>query len=144
MRSRNAFTLVEILIVVVILGILSAVVVPQFTHATEEAASTATLDQLVKLREAISVYYVRNGSQYPTITTGDATWGELVAAGGDYMKVPPKNKWVGGGAETLVAAAPGATADPGWQAAHGWIYNTSTGELWAGSFDAADHPFPRP
>ena len=76
--SRNrGFTLVEILIVVVILGILSAVVVPQFTGATQEAQRTATLDQLVKIREAIDLYHVRNNAQYPNIVAGvgDPAWG---------------------------------------------------------------------
>ena len=34
---RSGFTLVEILIVVVILGILAAIVIPQFTNATQDA-----------------------------------------------------------------------------------------------------------
>ena len=37
MKKRNGFTLVEILIVVVILGILAAIVIPQFSNASEEA-----------------------------------------------------------------------------------------------------------
>ena len=37
MRRAKGFTLVEILIVVVILGILAAIVVPQFTNATQDA-----------------------------------------------------------------------------------------------------------
>ena len=45
-RVRKAFTLVEILIVVVILGILSAIVVPQFSNATQHAPSTAPHSQL--------------------------------------------------------------------------------------------------
>ena len=36
-QVRKAFTLVEILIVVVILGILAAIVIPQFTSASEDA-----------------------------------------------------------------------------------------------------------
>ena len=36
-NARKAFTLIEILIVVVILGILAAVVIPQFTNAADEA-----------------------------------------------------------------------------------------------------------
>jgi prepilin-type N-terminal cleavage/methylation domain-containing protein len=142
MRCRNAFTLVEILTVVVILGVLSAIVVPQFTNATNEASSTATMDQLVKLREALGVYYVRNNSTFPSVTAGDGSWGELIAAGGDYLKYPPKNNWIGGAAATIVTI--GSAPDTGWQTAHGWIYDPATGNLWAGSFDGNDQPFPKP
>src|SRR5712671_3376214 len=119
MRFRTAFTLVEILIVVVILGILSALVVPQFTNATNEASSTATLDQLVKLREALGVYYVRNNSQFPNVAAGSGTWGELISAGGDYLKFPPKNNWIGGAASTVIEIS--NAPDSGWQTTHGWI-----------------------
>ena len=56
---RRGFTLVEILIVVVILGILASIVVPQFASATEQAQHVATLDQLNKLRKALALYYVQ-------------------------------------------------------------------------------------
>ncbi|MEX2217917.1 MAG: type II secretion system protein [Phycisphaerales bacterium] len=142
MRTRSAFTLVEILIVVIILGVLAAIVVPQFNTATSEARAMATLDQLVKLREAIGVYYVRNNSTYPGIQAGNGTWGQLVQAGGDYLKFPPKNLWVGGAAATVVALA--NAPDPGFQNAHGWIFDPATGNLWAGSFDGQDQPYPQP
>ncbi len=45
-NPKRAFTLVEILIVVVILGILAAIVIPQFTSASEEAAANSTHSQL--------------------------------------------------------------------------------------------------
>ena len=38
--ARHGFTLIEILIVVVILGILSAIIIPQFSNATEQAEET--------------------------------------------------------------------------------------------------------
>jgi prepilin-type N-terminal cleavage/methylation domain-containing protein len=141
--SRNrGFTLVEILIVVVILGILSAVVVPQFTGATQEAQRTATLDQLVKIREAIDLYHVRNNAQYPNIVAGvgDPAWGELISP--SYMRAGAINSWVGTAAAKTVII--GAGADSGYQNTHGWIYDPNTGRLWAGSFDDQDQPYPRP
>ncbi|MEM9111640.1 MAG: prepilin-type N-terminal cleavage/methylation domain-containing protein, partial [Planctomycetota bacterium] len=47
---RKGFTLVEILIVVVILGILAAIVIPQFTNASEAAKASSVLSQLQTLR----------------------------------------------------------------------------------------------
>ena len=142
MRRLHAFTLVEVLIVVVILGILSAVVVPQFGTATDQAAKTATKDQLNKLREAISVYYVRNNSTRPNITAGNGTWGELVSMTSDYLKFPPKNLWVPPAAAKIIVIGTGP--DGAYQNAYGWIYNDTTGELWAASYDGDDEPYPKP
>ncbi len=43
MKAKSGFTLVEILIVVVILGILAAIVIPQFTEASTEAKNIESL-----------------------------------------------------------------------------------------------------
>jgi general secretion pathway protein G len=141
-RQLKAFTLVEILIVVVILGILASLVVPQFATATSEAQKSAMEDQLSKLRRALAVYYVRNGNVYPTITAGDGTWGELLVPGSNYLRQPPVNMWVGGSnAKAIIIRA---TADTSYQTTYGWIWSPTTGDLWAGGFDAQDMPFPRP
>lgn len=144
MRVAKAFTLVEILIVVVILGVLSAIVVPQFSTATEESAKAATHSQLVKLRDAIGVYYVRNNSQYPSIVPGNdlTAWAELGASNGDYLRKPPENKWVTPASSRIVVH--GAAPDAAYQTTHGWIYDPATGQLWAGSYDANDQPYPKP
>lgn len=147
MRSQfgRAFTLVEILIVVVILGILSAMVVPQFTRATSEAEMNATYDQLTKARRAIAVFFVRNGNEFPQIQpgSGPAAWGQLITTEG-YLRKPPVNMWVGKPNDTVVIAGPALGPDTGYQTTHAWIFNTTTGDLWAGGFDAQDQPFPRP
>jgi general secretion pathway protein G len=142
MRRLRAFTLVEILIVVVILGILSAIVVPQFTSATDDAARTATRDQLNKLREAITVYYYRNNNTLPQISAGPGAWGELVSMTSDYLKFPPKNLWVPPASATIITIR--STPDVGYQTAYGWIYDDTTGDLWAGSFNQDDEPYPKP
>lgn len=141
-KRVRAFTLVEILIVVVILGVLSAIVVPQFTDATGVSQRTATLDQLVKLREAIDLYHVKNNAHYPTIVagTGDPAWGELVGPG--YMRAAGINSWVGGANAKTVAI--GNAPDSTYQQDHGWIFDPVSGKLWAGSYDADDQPYPKP
>jgi general secretion pathway protein G len=136
-QPRSAFTLVEILIVVVILGILAAVVVPQFATATQEAAQTSTLDQLVKVRRCIGVYQARNRNAFPTVTEGDGTWGEIIG-NGDYFLKPPVNSWVGGINSRQIIR--GNAADSTYQTDYGWIF---AGSIWAGGFDAQDHPLPR-
>ncbi|HYE63905.1 MAG TPA: type II secretion system protein [Phycisphaerales bacterium] len=139
---RRAFTLVEILIVVVILGILAAIVVPQFSTATEDSQRTAVADQVRKVRQALAVYYVRNGNVYPNIVAGDGTWGELIAPGSPYMRQAPANMWVGGvNAKTIVIRN---TPDAAFQTTHGWVWDPVTGTLWAGGCNALDEPLPRP
>ena len=64
-RKRRGFTLIEILIVVVILGILAAIVVPQFTNASQEATASSIRSQLQTLRGQIELYRVRNGGALP-------------------------------------------------------------------------------
>lgn len=141
-QTQRAFTLVEILIVVVILGILAAIVVPQFVGAVEESAVTTTKSELEKLRRAVEVFQVRNGHELPAVAAGDGTWGDLIVSSGAYLKEPPANPYVSGvNAKVIVIGdAPDAT----YQTAHAWIYNDATGQVWAGGFDSEDQPLPRP
>lgn len=139
-RARAGFTLVEILIVVVILGILAAVVVPQFTRATEFSAQNTTLYELEKLRRAINVYMGTNSGQVPVVSAGDGTWGPIVSP--NYLKQPPINPWVGttNGRRIVLRATP----DAAYQNTAGWIFDPATGEVWAGGFDGQDRPIARP
>jgi len=139
---RRAFTLVEILIVVVILGILAAIVVPQFARATSDTQRAAVADQVNKIRHILAVYYVRSGNRLPNITAGDGTWGELIAPGSSYMRNPPKNPWVGGANASVIAI--GNAPDSAFQTTHGWIFDPDTGDIWAGGCDGQDNPLPRP
>ena len=143
LKDREAgFTLIELLIVIVILGILAAIVVPQFSTATSDSQQTAMTDQVVKLRRVLAVYYVRNGNVYPSIVAGDGTWGELLTPGNGYMRTPPINVWVGGAnSKTIVIRN---TPDVAYQPGYGWNFDPVSGNLWAGGFDGQDQPFPRP
>lgn len=139
-RLRRAFTLVEILIVVVILGVLSAIVVPQFASATDEAGRTATIDQLEKLRRATAVYFLQNDSQLPNVVAGDGTWGEMIDQG--YLREKPHNFWVGNAAGDQIILRD--TPDETYQTDYGWIFDPDSGDVWAGSYDGNDTPLPRP
>ena len=63
-HTRKAFTLVEILIVVVILGILAAIVVPQFAGATQDARISAFISSIQTYADACEYYNAREG-RYP-------------------------------------------------------------------------------
>lgn len=129
---RKAFTLVEILIVVVILGILAAIVVPQFTNATQDAQAGNIQAQLDTLNNQIELYRARTNA-YPTIaefnqasTTNPAytTWGPLIDGG--YVKAPPVNPF--NNSSSVLSGAAGAATD-------GWHWDPVTNTLGASYFD---------
>lgn len=140
-RFRRAFTLVEILIVVVILGILAAIVVPQFGGASVEAAAGTTNHELEKLRRALDVYQARWSNALPPVEEGDGTWGPLVGGAGEYLKEAPRNPYVGGENARVVTLA--SEPDSSFHSNYGWIFDPETGRVWAGGFDADDRPLPR-
>lgn len=64
-RAQAGFTLVELLIVVIILTVLAAIIVPQFSAATLDARE-ATLDaNLARMRSAIELYQAQHNGRYP-------------------------------------------------------------------------------
>src|SRR5207244_4007287 len=66
---RSGFTLVEILIVVIILGILAAIVIPQFTNASQDARESSLLSQLQTLRSQIELYKLQHKDKLPDLVT---------------------------------------------------------------------------
>ena len=64
-RGQKGFTLVELLVVVVILGVLAGVVIPSFTGTTEDARGAQLGANLVLLRDAIELYYHQHNGTYP-------------------------------------------------------------------------------
>ncbi|MHC5062269.1 MAG: competence type IV pilus major pilin ComGC [Planctomycetota bacterium] len=64
--TKAGFTLVEILIVVVILGILAAIVIPQFTQASTEARENSLKANLQTIRSQIELYKIQHNDNEPT------------------------------------------------------------------------------
>ena len=134
-RRRRGFTLVEILTVVIILGILAAIVVPQFTNASDEARRNSLGDQLRSLREQVQLYKIQHGDQPPPLTATD--WTALTQAStflgqtvGPYLSAAPRNH-VNQFTEIAIVATEQNSGDPVSGTNIGFVYNPSTGAIWA-------------
>lgn len=145
MTRRSAFTLVEILIVVVILAILAAAVIPQFTDSTQDAKDSTSIFNLQTFRSQIAVYKAQHGGQPPNgataalitdqftkktnvdgTTTGTPTLGPYLQA------IPHNPKVLDPAKQNLLKVV---TSDPtADDANYGWIYNSTNGNI----FSAAD------
>ncbi len=96
-QRAGGFTLIEVMVVVVILGILAAIIVPNVVGKDEKARVEATKDSLHSIASALEMYKLDN-HRYPTTQEGlqalvtrpasASNW----AAGG-YLKSMPKDSW---------------------------------------------------
>jgi len=68
-KNSRGFTLVEIMVVVVILGILAATIIPQFIGTTKDAKVSAAKAHIAELESAIERFYVQM-DRYPTSEEG--------------------------------------------------------------------------
>jgi len=105
-QVKRAFTLIEILIVVVILGILAAIVIPQFTDASQQASQSSVVSQLQTIRGQIELFRVRNAGNDPDlVNTG---WADLITPPNGqrpYLQTAPRNPLMPVGAQDTVGAA---------------------------------------
>lgn len=75
-RLQAGFTLVELLIVVVILGVLAAIAIPQFSASTDDSKVAALDSSLNNLRTAVELYYQQHGS-YPSAVAAGGAFGAI-------------------------------------------------------------------
>jgi general secretion pathway protein G len=68
-RLARGFTLVEIMVVVVILGILAALIVPRVVGRTDDARAVAAKQDVAAVMQALKLYRLDNG-RYPTTEQG--------------------------------------------------------------------------
>jgi type II secretion system protein G len=78
-KSESGFTLIELMVVVVIIGVLVAIAIPIFVNATSNAKQKTCQANLRTIDGAISVYYANN-SGYPANIAALVTDGELKKA----------------------------------------------------------------
>jgi prepilin-type N-terminal cleavage/methylation domain-containing protein len=110
-RSGRGFTLIELVIVIVILGILAAVAIPKYEDMQEQARSATLKGQLGSIRSAVAIQYGRNA------LAGSATFPVLdgtIFADGNVPKEP-------------IMKLNTVKTTPGVDNSGGWVYSQVTG-----------------
>lgn len=140
---RSAFTLVEVLLVVVIMAILAATVVTQFNSSTDDAKESALTFNLHAMRSQIELYKLHHNGSLPSLTAGSlpqlsaatnvsgatGTPGSSFPYGPYLVNGVPANPITGVATVTATATNP-PTAPSG---TGGWLYHAGTGMIWADS-----------
>jgi prepilin-type N-terminal cleavage/methylation domain-containing protein len=155
MKKARAFTLVEILIVVVLLGVLAAIVIPAVAGSSASARQSALAQNLKLLRRYVLIYksqHLEVGPGYPDgdtdeaptelafvnqATTSSNASGQTRPVGtpgfnrGPYLMRIPVNPLNGESTVQMLADGEDFPANPG--GSDGWIYKAATSEVRAGN-----------
>jgi general secretion pathway protein G len=141
-KQRSGFTLVEVLIVVVIMAILAATVIPQFSDSTKEAKSNTSKFNIHTIRAQIEMYKTHHDGKVPSLTLAELT-SKTNAAGqigtttthvyGPYIPEVPVNPFTGSATVRAAATNPPTAASGATDA--GWLYHAATGGIWIDNAD---------
>jgi prepilin-type N-terminal cleavage/methylation domain-containing protein len=139
MKKSKGFTLIELMIVVAIIGILSAIAIPKFADLIRKSNEGATKGNLGAIRSALSIYYGELEGWFPVPTTSGAAANTslnaiLTMENGKYVKeipacnTPPFHAKGATGEVTIAVSSGDESANAGW-----WGYketNDAVGRQW--------------
>ena len=132
MKKKFGFTFVELLIVISVLGIISAIVVPTFSDASLKTRASALKNDLQKVRTQIEVYKSQHFDHLPAysgesssdfelrMTSQTDSHGYTGSDYGPYLNKIPKNPYNGLNSVRIDGASAGANTD-------GWRFDSYTG-----------------
>ena len=122
MRRRSAFTLIEIVVVVMIIGILVAIAAPRMLNVMGDATDNSVRQSLNVVRSAIETYATQNAGAFPS----DANEAAFKTDVSPFLRGPFPKSSVGTADDTVTMSA----ADPlAADDAKGWMYNGTSGEF---------------
>ena len=127
LSGNGGFTLIELVIIIVVLGILAAVAIPKYQDISGEAREASCRASLGSLRSGITIYYANQA-----VRTGTADWPELdslVSYDVVMANAIPPNPYQAeaNAADSIVS---GVTKGVVVGTRGGWAYNETTGEIW--------------
>lgn len=131
-RKQAGFTLVELVIVILILGILAAVAAPRMFDTANEARASATRHSLSVVRNAVQLFRAENGALPGELGTEADFKADIEAMlNGPFPRAEIGNP---GNNVRIVSATGPLTA----QGSESWAFNSSTGEFICNHPDGAD------
>jgi prepilin-type N-terminal cleavage/methylation domain-containing protein len=140
LRRHSGFTLIEVLIVVVIMAVLAATIIPQFSSSTKDAQTSTVNFNAKTLRSQIELYRANHLSTYPAITsnalpqltsTTDANGNIGTGAAftfGPYLAAVPANPF--NNLATIGPVATPGTAPTTGDGKYGYVYDVTTGNIY--------------
>lgn len=125
MLRRKGFTLVELVVVILILGILAGVAAPKMLNTSARATDNGLRQTLAIIRDGIELYTANYGTPPPCTAPGT----NLHAALQPYVRGPFPKCPVGPAGVLGVITVKPVTGAMTTDSSTGWLYNTNTGEF---------------
>lgn len=135
--KQGGFTLIELVIIIVVLGILAAVAIPKYQDLTTQAKEASARAALGGIRSGITIFYANQA-----VTTGTATWptlDQLGTWGAVMAQGIPKNPYqaAANAPDSICTGVTRGVLVAGGRG--GWCYLAATGEIWPNTNTAGEN-----